>query len=167
MVDSRITGRKLVLRARRRGDGVNVKVQTREQIVTSTPPMDGTAADPVLHGGAVRVRSATGGFDRGFALPRQNWEYLGDSGENEGFRYRIRGGSGAIRSVVVKDGKVAKIVGGALDLRTSLGTDPDPVDVSLVLGNQRYCMAFGGATRFESTRRFAALDAPAPGACPP
>jgi hypothetical protein len=167
VVDTRITGSKLLLRARSNGDGVNAKAQTREPIVTSAPPMAGTAADPVLHGGVVRVRSASGGFDRAFALSSQDWDYIGDPADNKGFRYRSRPRSGRpIRAVIVKDSRVAKIVSNALDIGF-LPTDPNPVDVSLVLGNRRYCMTFGGATRFEANRRFAAEDAPVAGACPP
>jgi len=167
VVDAHITGTKLLLRARRGGDGLNVRVQTREAISTSMPPSSGTATDPVVHGGGLRVRSLTGGFDQSFALPKQNWKYLGEPGENKGYRYRSRGSGGAIRTVVVKDGKIAKASGSASGFPTSLATDPNPVEVTLVLGNQRYCMSFGGTARFEAERRFSAEDAPMAATCPP
>lgn len=167
VVDTLITGRKLLLRAGRDGGGVKVKVQTREQIVTSAPPFAGTAADPVLNGGVLRVRSALGGFDERVVLPKQNWEYLREPEENRGFRYRDRARGAAIRSVVVKDGRLTKIVGGGPDLQASLANDPNPVDVLLIIGNQRYCMGFGGETKFDAGKRFSAQNAPAPGACPP
>lgn len=164
VVDRTITGEKLLLRTRR--GRASLKAQTREPVMTSVPPSAGTATDPVLHGGSVRVRSLSGGFDAGFALPAENWRYLGDPAENRGFRYRGRGGEGDIRSVVVKDGKLAKVAGRGLDIPAALLADPDPVEVTLVLGNQRYCMRFGGTTQFEAERRFSAHDAPAPGTCP-
>ena len=167
VVDTLIAGRKLLLRAGREGDGVRVKVQTREQIVTSMPPFAGTAADPVLHGGAVRLRSASGGFDQRFELPQQNWEYLREPSENRGFRYRDRSRAAVINAVTVKDGRLMKILGGGPDLQVSLASNPDPVEVSLVLGNQRYCMGFGGDASFEQDHRFVAENAPLPGACPP
>ena len=43
-----------------------------------------------------RVRSLAGGFDQSFPLPKQNWKYLGEPGENKGYRYRSRGSGGAI-----------------------------------------------------------------------
>ena len=168
VVDTVITGRKLVLRLARRGSSIHrLKVQTREQIFTSTPPSAGTAADPVLHGGVVRLRSLRGGFDQRFELPRRNWDYIKQPEDNRGFRYRERTRDPAIRSVVVRDGRLTKIVGNAASELTSLANDPGPVEVSLILGNQRYCMAFGGDVSFDPERRFIAIDAPAPGACPP
>ena len=70
----------------------------------------------------------------------------------------------AVRSVVVKDGRLTKITGGGPDLQASLASDPNSVEVSLVLGNQRYCMGFGGDTSWDPERRFVAQNAPAPGA---
>jgi hypothetical protein len=167
VVDTLISGRKLLLRAGKPGAGLSVKVQTRDQIITSAPPFAGTPADPVLHGGVVRLRSLTGGFDERFELPQQNWDYLRDPEQNRGFRYRNRDRSAAIRSVVVKDGRLTKIAGGGPDLQASLAVDPGPVEVTLILGNQRYCMGFGGNTSWDPERRFVAENAPPPGACPP
>jgi hypothetical protein len=119
----------------------------------------------VLHGGVVRLRSVSGGFDERFELPRGNWSYLRAPEENRGFRYRDPSRTAGIRGVIVKDGRLTKIFG-ASDV-AALAVDPDPVEVTLILGNQRYCMRFGGQTRFDESRRFIAFDAQAPGACPP
>ena len=131
------------------------------------PPIAGTAGDPVLHGGVVRIRSARGGFDQRFNLPNYNWGYLGSPSDSRGFIYRARSADGAIRAVVVKDGKLSKIKGNGLALPNALGSDPDPLEVNLIIGNQRYCMGFGGETDFDAARSYVAKNAPAPGACPP
>jgi hypothetical protein len=165
--DMLIPGSKLVLRAAGKSGLVKVKVQTRDQIVTSAPPFAGTAADPVLHGGVLRLRSATGGFDQRIELPSQNWDYLRDPTQNRGFRYRDPDRIAAIRTVIVKDGRLTKIAGGGPELEASLASNPDLLEVSLILGNKRYCMGFGGDTSFDPDRRFIAQDAPAPGSCPP
>jgi hypothetical protein len=166
--DKVITGRKLVLSATRQpGSGVNLKVKAKGQIRTSAPPVVGTAGDPVLHGGVVRIRSLAGGFDERFHLPSFNWDYVGDPADNLGFRYVDRGQSGAIRAVVVRDGALSKIKGNGLALPSALINDPEPVEVSLIIGNQRYCLGFGGDITFDRERRFAATDAPPPGSCPP
>ncbi len=68
---------------------------------------------------------------------------------------------------MVKDGALTKIKGNELELPNALASDPDPVEVSLIIGNQRYCMGFGGTVRFDPGRRYLAIDAPAPAACPP
>jgi hypothetical protein len=164
--DHLIAGRKILLRAgAHAGSGTDLKVQTRGQISTSTPPAQGTDADPVLHGGVLRLRSVAGGFDLRFDLPKQNWVYLRAPEDNRGFEYRDRAREAAVNAVIVKDGRLTKILGG--NLQVPLANDPDPVDVTLIIGSQRYCMSFGGDAHFDANRRFLAEDAPAPGACPP
>ena len=121
----------------------------------------------MLHGGVLRLRSVTGGFDLRFDLPKANWNYLRAPEDDRGYKYRDRSRVASIHAVIVKDGRLTKIIGGGPDLQASLANDPNPVDVSLIIGNQRYCMSFGGATTFDAGRRFLAEDAPAPGACPP
>jgi hypothetical protein len=130
--------------------------------ITSAPPFAGTAADPLLHG-AFRLRSATGSFDQRFEFPKENWDYLRDPAENRGYRDR----ASAVRSVVVTDGRLTKVQGGGPDFQASLPSDPNQVEVSLILGNHRYCMGFGGDTSWDAEQRFVAQNAPPPGACPP
>src|SRR5262249_22720103 len=166
--DHLIAGRKILLRAGAHvGSGTDVKVQTRGQISTSTPPAQGTDADPVLHGGVLRLHSVAGGFDLRFDLPKENWEYLRTPEDNRGFKYRDRSRVAAVHAVIVKDGRLTKILGSGPNLQAPLASDPDPVDVTLIIGSQRYCMSFGGDAQFDANRRFIPQEAPAPGACPP
>src|SRR5262249_13587461 len=138
VTDKLIAGRKLLLRAGNgSGSGTDVKVQTRGQIFTSTPPTHGTAADPVLHGGVLRLRSVSGGFDLRFDLPKDNWDYLRAPEADRGYQYSDRSRTASIHAVIVKDGRLTKIIGGGPNLQASLANDPNPVDVSLIIGNQR------------------------------
>jgi len=117
----------------------------------------------VLH---VRSTNPADPFDRHFPLPASGWSYVGQSGSDSGYRYRDRSKGADIRSVNVKSGKPWKISGRGAELGPHLGADPDPVDVVLILGNARYCMAFGGTTTFDFGKRFKGVDAPAPASCP-
>src|SRR5262249_8980621 len=168
VADHLIAGRKILLRTGAHvGSGTDVKVQTRGQIFTSTPPVQGTDADPVLHGGGLRLRSVAGGFGLRFDLPKENWQYLRAPEDNRGFTYRDRSSAAAVHAVIVKDGRLTKVLGSGPNLQLPLASDPEPVDVTLIIGSERYCMSFGGTPQFDANRRFIAEDAPAPGACPP
>jgi hypothetical protein len=59
-----------------------------------------------------------------------------------------------------------KIVGKGAQLGHSLALDPQPVNVVLTTGAERFCMSFGGAPTFTAGKRFLATSAPAPGVCP-
>ena len=75
--------------------------------------------------------------------------------------------NGPIRVAVVKGGRLVKAVGAGTGLQHTLVEDPDPVGAVLSLGARRYCMSFGGTATFVTPRKFVALSALAPGACPP
>ena len=68
--------------------------------------------------------------------------------------------------LVVKPGKIIKLVGKGKALGHSLASDPEPVYVILRLGTDKYCMRFGGDTFFKRDKKFMAKKAPAPEACP-
>ena len=168
MTDQLIAGRKLLLRAgNHAGSGTDVKVQTRGQIFTSTPPSHGTGADPVLHGGVLRLRSLTGGFDLRFDLPKANWNYLRAPEDDRGYSYRDRSRFASIHAVIVKDGRLTKIIGGGPDLQASLANDPNPGGRQ---PDHRQPALLHELRWRHHVRRQPAVprqDAPAPGACPP
>ena len=64
-------------------------------------------------------------------------------------------------------GGLLKLAGKGAQLAHALATNPDPVTIVLQTGRkgQRYCMQFGGTTRFKPGQTFRALGAPA--ACSP
>jgi hypothetical protein len=124
---------------------------------------EGSADDPVLHGGSVRVLSIEGDvFDTTYPLPAAGWHYKRDGGAVTGYTFR---GSGPIPSVRVRAGKLLRVKGrGALG--HTLGADPTPVRVVVTLGGQQYCLAFGGTVLVRPGRTFRALEAAAPDICP-
>lgn len=155
------------LKVRNAGDrGIGVTARGKGGIVLSEPSAVGGPIDPVINGGVLYLRSQADGFELRVPLPRQLWSYLGEPELNKGYRFADRSKSALVRSVLVKDGKVIKVVGSAVGLGPSLATDPKPVDVVLILGNRRFCMQFGGTTSYIEDRRFLARKAPAPAACP-
>ena len=118
--------------------------------------------DPVVNGGSLRVRSAT--FDTTYTLPVSSWKYQGKAGQGKGYKFS-KGAS--IKSVLVKSGKLLRIIGKGSGLGHSLATDPAPVAVTLTLGEHKYCMSFGGTTKFKEGTKFLAKTAPAPAQCSP
>jgi hypothetical protein len=131
---------------------------------------NGSSADPVANpsGGSLRVVATGGdGFDDTYTLPTGNWDYMGNAGENRGYKYQDKLlTSGPIRLVIVRPGKLAKMVGRGPGLGHTLATQPTSVRVTLTLGDRPYCLEFGGLPSFTANKRFSAKDAPAPGACP-
>ncbi len=145
--------------------GIGVTARARGGIVLDDAAQGGPM-DPVVHGGVLHIRSVADGFERRLPLPKENWSYLGDPVEKKGYRFADRNKLAPIRGVLVKNGKLVKVTGSAVRLGPSLTVDPNPVDVALILGNQRFCMSFGGKTTFVEERRYLAVKAPAPAACP-
>ena len=122
----------------------------------------GTADDPSLAGGAIRVRTTAGdGFDMEQLLPASGWRTIGKT-DASGYRFKS---DGPIRSVSIKSGGSVRIVGSGSALALSLQADPNPVVVDVTIGGRRYCMQFGGDATFKPGRRFAAHAAPAPAEC--
>jgi hypothetical protein len=122
-------------------------------------------ADPRQAGGNLHVFTTAGdAFDATYPLAASGWKAIGKPKAIKG--YRFKGGSGPIKLVLVKTGKIVKIVGKGAALRQSLALDPQPVDVVLTTGAGRYCMSFGGTPTFTAGKRFLATNAPPPNACP-
>lgn len=150
-----------------------IRIVTLGTIRVSSPPFSGGPNDPVLHGGSLRVKAASGEFDVTYLLPAANWSYVGqDPLANRGFWYKDKTqASGPIRFLVIRDGVMARGLGTGSALGVTLGQDPQAIDVVLTLGDAaaggtKYCMRFGGQTTYVQDLRFRASDAPAPAACP-
>jgi hypothetical protein len=125
---------------------------------------DGNASgdDPVVNGGSLRVRG--GSFDTTYDLPASGWKYQGKAGQGKGYKFAK---GAAIKSVLVKSGKLLRIIGKGSGLGHDLTTNPDPVGVTLTLGARTYCLSFGGTVQFKDGTKFLAKGAPAPAACSP
>ncbi len=133
---------------------------------------NGSADDPVVNGGSLRIRTGDGcggPCDDTYTLASGGWSYIGQAGDNRG--YRFRDPIGPIRLVVVRAGRRLRVVGRAtaMPLGHELAADPQPVDVVLSVGTvpHRYCMEYGGGTSFVANTRFIARNANAPALCPP
>ena len=133
-------------------------------------PANNTEDDPVIHGASLRAYTTYGDvFDNTYPMPSARWEYLGARGENKGYRYTdFHNVDGAITVAAVRDGKKNKLKARGPLLNFSLNTDPEPVMMVLRFGNngRRYCMEFGGRTKFYRNARFTAIAAPPPPVCP-
>lgn len=130
----------------------------------------GSADDPTLHGGSLRVSSANGGFDSTYPLPKGGWDYVGTPGSVTGYRYSdVRLKNGPLGRATLKAGDL-KVTGRGKGLHHTLGSNPDPVSVVLQVGDKRYCMSFGMSThaapKFSAGKQFSAEHASAPPACP-
>jgi len=68
--------------------------------------------------------------------------------------------------VLVKPGKIVKVVAKGRELGHSLGSSPEPVDAVLTLGEHRYCMTFGGRVAFKAGKKYLARKTPPASACP-
>ncbi len=125
---------------------------------------NGSAHDPVLHGGSLRVVTSAGdGFDTTYALPASQWRHVKKAGLGRGYKLR---GVPPIKAVLVKPGKGIKVVAAGAGLGHTLGANPDPVHVVLTLGTYRSCMTFGGTTTFTAGKAYVARSAPVAAACP-
>ena len=125
---------------------------------------NGSADDPVAHGGSVRVVSFTGGvFDATYGLPQRGWHYLGRKGGNAGYRFH---GTGSVRSLLVKPGKLLRLTAKLSDPDHALSADPTPLQVVLTLGGQQYCLSFAGANASRRGKRWVASESAAPPVCP-
>ncbi|HEV7733929.1 MAG TPA: DUF3089 domain-containing protein [Candidatus Binatia bacterium] len=149
--------------------GSRLTLTTDRVRITSTDPAiglgggAGSADDPTLHGGSLRVLSIAGDvFDSTYELPASGWRAVRRRGLVIGWTYRS---TGSIRSVRVRAGNTIRVRGRG-GLGHTLGTNPDPVRVILTLGAQQQCLRFGGTPSFTTNRSYHATDSTAPDVCP-
>jgi glucose/arabinose dehydrogenase len=167
--DEPLFGKSLLLKDD--ADATKKRVVALAKDVVDLGDGNGSADDPVLNGGSLRILTADGcggPCDDTYALPTGGWGYIGQAGDNKGYRFRDT--TGPIRTVIVRAGRRIRVVGRATSspLGHNLAADPQPVDVVLSLGTtpHRYCMEYGGLTTFTADTRFKATNANAPALCP-
>jgi hypothetical protein len=113
----------------------------------------------VENGGSLRVR---GTASTTYQLPSSGWKYQGKAGQGKGCKFAS---GSAIKSVLIKAGKVLRILGKGSGLGHSLAADPSPVSLTLTLGKRAYCLRFGGTVQLKPGTKLLAKDAPAPADC--
>jgi len=135
-------------------------VLSRDRTIALAHDLSG-AADPTLNGAQVHLWSEAGDvFDATYDLPAGSWRLIGSSSSPRGYRDDDRrGATSPVRSVLVKDGVMLKIVGRGMP-DVSLARAPDPVGVTLTSGELTYCLSFGGTVTFTSGRSYVARNAP-------
>jgi hypothetical protein len=157
ITDQPITGHKLTLKgaaidpARR-----SLAAQSKDATITLPPACDTATAV----GATLRVTSAS--FDDTYTLPPGYW-----TAAHGRYTYKDKTLSASpVRAVTLRAGRQLKISArGALG--HALLTDPNPVSVVLQMVDTRYCMSFGGVTKYSFDRYYYAKGAAAPAACPP
>lgn len=162
-----LRGSKLVLKT---SGATPVKATLSGKAVDATLNLrrgNGSADDPSLHGGSLRVR-ATGGaaFDRTFRLPASAWQRLSRT-PNRGYIFKdSKSVHGPVRKIVMKPGpKGAKLTFVAKgDMPIALGDDPERVRIELRLGARLYCLEYGDAA-FKPGKAWIAKESTAP-ECP-
>jgi len=152
------------------GRELRVGLETGTDLTGVAFPANNTDDDPVLHGASLHFYTTTGDmFDNTLPMPTARWEYLGAPGDNKGYRYKdFHNVDGPITVAIIRAGRKNKVKARGAGLNFSLALDPEPVWFVLRFGNngRRYCMEFGGRTKFYANARFAALAAPGPPSCP-
>jgi hypothetical protein len=159
-----LPGRKLLLKDK---DG---KPQKRRLILLVKDPGltlgrgNGSDDDPTLHGGSLRVVAIGGAaFDDTYDLAAPGWRYIRKAGDARGYKFSK---GTPVRKVLLKPGKVLKIVAKGDALGHDLTLAPDAVQVEVRLGEQRYCLAFADGLVFKAGKKLLGKNAPAPAACP-
>jgi hypothetical protein len=71
-----------------------------------------------------------------------------------------------VATVLLKAGKVLRIVANAPDLGIPLATDPRPIRLELRHGDVRHCLEFGGQGRHKPGKKLLSRNATTAAACP-
>lgn len=112
----------------------------------------------------MRIVSFSGDtFDDTYGLPRAGWRYVKAKKPEAGYKFSK---GDPIKTVLVTPGRMIKVVGKGIALGHALASDPRPVHVELRLGDELYCLTFGGDVRFKPEKKYLAKKAPIALACP-
>jgi hypothetical protein len=166
-IDQPLAGTKLLLKTKPGRPEKSKLVLLAKDRALSIGDGPGSAEDPTLHGGSLRIASGTspGGAFTGMHTLEGEWKTLGKPEAAKGYKWKSK--SGPVRLVLVKNGKLLKAKAAGAQVGFDLDDDPNPVTVEVTIGARRYCLEFGGPDpKFKADRKYVAKKAPAPGACP-
>jgi hypothetical protein len=162
-----ITGAKLSLKAPSEPAKRGLSLQSKDPSITLGIG-NNSLDDPVLQGATLRVRApagCNGPCDTTYTLPKEGWSYIGVTGAGLGYKYKDKLlALGPVKAGTIKPGK-SKLAAKGIGLVQVLDENPAPVDVVLAIGEQTYCMTFGGQSAFVGSKVFVAKNA-AVGSCP-
>jgi endonuclease/exonuclease/phosphatase family metal-dependent hydrolase len=162
-LDVPVQGRRLQLRASERTPS-----KRSASVVLADPALAAPFPDPRTGASLVISAGAGPGLCRAeVPLDPGAWEPLGGDGPRRGWRYRAAPpGTQGIRRIVLRPGRLRLAARGAAWPCDLAAAQALPVSVIVRAAGTRYCAAFGGDVVRNAPGRFAALDAPAPAACP-
>jgi hypothetical protein len=162
-----LPGKKLLLK-----DNATKPQKKALQVIAKDPAVDlilpGSPSDPTIVGGTLRVvgtigTSVGGAFDDTYDLPAANWQPIKKKNPDKGYKFKK---GDPIKSVLLKNGKMAKIKGKGAGLGHNLATQPNSVGVVLTIGTRTFCLGFGGEEKFKENKKLLAKNAPIPNGCP-
>jgi len=159
-----LEGKKLLIKAKPENDAKRrLTLIARGDVTLGDGP--GSADDPTQLGveASLRIVSTAGAVDVTYSIAEPGtWRPLKRRKPEKGYKYSK---GDPVASVVLKTDKQLKIVAKGAGLADLLGSNPDPVDVELRIGDQRWCMTFGDGAYVEGKKYLAKKTGLAP-ACP-
>jgi len=158
-----LLGKKLIIKRNPANPSKTLVKAVAKDPIVDLGAGNGSSDDPVLQGGGVRI-ALSGGFDGDFSIPSDRWKYLKKPGKGRGYKAKA---ATPIKVVVVKPGKLLKVVGKGSALAVDLATEPTSVEIVVRIGGRRYCMRFVGTHAFVAGRKLVSKSAERPVACLP
>ena len=158
-----LEGRKLIIKTDAAKPQRNaVVLSVRKQLLPNTDNHD-----PILEGFEVLVRSGDPNGQRTplITLDPAAWKIKGNPGKRKLLYLDKTQSRGGIKKVIIKNGSV-KLVARGQNWPWNISGGQGSVWVHLYLGDEEFCLEFGGDIRKNEVGRFYARDAPAMVSCP-
>ena len=153
-----LEGKKLLVTQKKSGQQRLIAVAKDTGVGSGTP-----AAGCDLDGELVIVAEGAGARETRLLLEAARWKPISARHPERGCKYRK---GSVVAKVVVKVGKVLKVIAKGSDLGIPLLEDPTPVRIELRHRGIRHCLRFGGTVRHKPERKLLAKRADPPGGCP-
>jgi hypothetical protein len=135
----------------------------RNQVGFKDPQVTLTSIDPTVTGAVAYVgRPGTGTFTT-LDLPASGWTAVGNAPRTS-FKFKSR--TSAVRNARLIDGRSLRFTARGAGAYALDGVPQGEVGVIVVIGDVRFCGAFGGDVTRDDGKRFRARRADAPAACP-